>query len=440
MAKISSVAGVAADATLLSTFAPLKNPTFRSIWLAMQVSSLGSLMEAVATSWLMATVSPSDLMVALVQASSTLPTFILSVFAGAIADNFSRGRVMFSGRCLMILASAMLTALVALAFVDPWLILSCSFLLGCGAALNGPAWEASIGDIVDRRDLPAAITLTSVGFHTVRTVGPALGGIVIASLGAMTAFSLTTLCYLLPLCALRRCNWKARSSTLPRESMIAAINAGVRFTATSSELKVAIARGTLFGLASISILALLPLIVRDQFAGGAIAYGILMGGFGTGAVLGGISNSVFRRKLPQERLIALACAACATCSISLALIPELALAAVALALGGAGWVIAWSSLTVSVQLASPRWIAGRTISIYFALTHGGIAAGSWVWGVIAQNFSPALSLEASAGALLLIATGCLLRVRRPRESELGSLNGLNAVAKRWHQREEPNEQ
>lgn len=429
-----------ADAISLRTCAPLRNPTFRSIWLATQVSSLGWLMQTVASSWLMATISPSDLMVALVQASSTLPTFILSVFAGAIADNFSRRRVMLAGRCLMALASAMLTALAALSLIDPWVILGLSFLVGCGAALNGAAWAASIGDVVDRRDLPAAVTLTSVGFNTVRAVGPALGGIVVASFGPMTAFSLTTLSYLSPLCAIRRCNWKACPSPLPRESMTAAIYTGARFTAMSSEIKAAIARGTLFGLASISILALLPLIVRDQFAGGPIAYGILMGSFGTGAVLGGVSNGVFRRKLSQERLITLACAACATCCISLALTPALALAATALTLGGAGWVIAWSSLSVSVQLASPRWIAGRTISIYNALTSGGITAGSLVWGAMAQKYSLALALEASAGALLLMtATGFLLPVRERRRSEIDPLDGSNAVAGRSHQSEDRNE-
>nr|WP_287322729.1 MFS transporter [Mesorhizobium sp.] len=116
-------------------------------------------------------------MVALVQASSNLPAFILSLFAGALADNFSRRRVMFAGRCLMVMASAMLTAFVALGFVGPWMILGFSFQIACGGALNDPAWQASVGDIVDRRDVPAAVTLLSVGFNTVRTVGPALGGI-----------------------------------------------------------------------------------------------------------------------------------------------------------------------------------------------------------------------------------------------------------------------
>ncbi|RVC87125.1 MFS transporter, partial [Mesorhizobium sp. M2A.F.Ca.ET.017.03.2.1] len=336
-------------------------PTFRAIWLATQVSSLGWLMQTVAISWLMATISTSDLMVALVQASSNLPAFILSVFAGALADNFSRRRVMFAGRCLMVIGSAMLTAVVALGFVSPWMILGFSFLIACGGALHDPAWQASVGDIVDRRDVPAAVTLLSVGFNTVRTVGPALGGIVVASFGLLAAFTVTTLTYLVPLGTIWRCKWKVRSSPLPRESMRTAIYDGLRFTAMSSEIKAAIARGTLFGLASIAILALLPLVVRDHLGGGPLAYGTLMAGFGTGAVFAGISNGTFRRSLSQERLMKLACLACAACSLSLALTSSIPVAALALALGGAGWVTAWSGVGVSVQLASPRWVVGRTI-------------------------------------------------------------------------------
>ncbi|MGX9576391.1 MFS transporter [Mesorhizobium sp. f-mel] len=424
---MSKAAGADTDPFPLPTFAPLRNATFRSIWLATQVSSLGWLMQTVAISWLMATISTSDLMVALVQASSNLPAFMLSVFAGALADNFSRRRVMFAGRCLMVIASAMLTASVAVGFVDPWLILGFSFLIACGGALHDPAWQASVGDMVDRRHVPAAVTLLSVGFNTVRTVGPALGGIVVASFGLLTAFALTTLTYLVPLVTIWRCKWKVRSSTLPREPMRTAIYDGLRFTAMSSEIKAAIARGTLFGLASIAILALLPLVVRDQLGGGPVAYGTLMAGFGTGAVFAGVSNSVFRRRRSQERLMTLACVACAACSLSLALTSSIPVAAIALALGGAGWVTAWSGIGVSVQLASPRWVVGRTISIYYALIDGGIAAGSWIWGTVAENHSLTLALEGSAGALLLVAaTGVLFPLCERRESEPDPLEQFDA--------------
>ncbi|AMY03409.1 MFS transporter [Mesorhizobium ciceri] len=391
-----------------TTLAPFRNPVFRSIWTATQISSLGWLVQTVAISWLMATISASDLMVALVQAASTLPVFLLSILAGAIADNFSRRWVMFAGHCLIALASTTLMISVGLGFASPWLILGLGFLAGCGFALNDPAWHASVGDILHKRDIPAAVTLMSVGYNIVRSVGPALGGVVLAFLGPLAAFALAALSDLAPLTAIWRTRWNVRTSPLPRERMTMAIHDGVRFTVMSLEIRAAIARATLFGLASISILALLPLVVRDQLKSGPIIYGILLAGFGMGAFIAGMSNSFLRRATSQNRLVSFASVACAACCLSLALTSSVPVAAVSLALGGAGWLITWTGIDVSVQLASPRWVVGRTLSIYYALSAGGMAAGSWIWGTVAQNYSLGWALQGAAGALLLVAAAGML--------------------------------
>lgn len=401
-----------------ATFAPLENATFRSIWLATQVASLGWLIQTVAISWLMATISTSDVMVALVQASTTLPVFVLSIIAGALADNYSRRNLMFAGWCAIALSSAMLTVLAALGIFNPWMVLAFSCLAGAGAAFTDPAWHASVGDILRKREVPAAVTLISVGYNAIRSVGPALGGIVVASFGPLTAFAVATLTYLALLVTIGRRTWDVRTSPLPREPLTTAIHDGARFTALSAEIKAAIARGALFGLASISILALLPLVARDQLGGGPIVYGVLMAGFGTGALCVGICNNVLRRSLSQERLTTLACIACAACCLSLALTSSAAVAAIALALGGAGWVVTWTGLDVSIQLSSPRWVVGRTLSIHYALSSGGVAAGSWLWGSVAENYSLTTALEVSAGALVMVAaTGFLMPIRQWQDSD-----------------------
>ncbi|ESZ10587.1 MFS transporter [Mesorhizobium sp. L48C026A00] len=401
--------------SVLTTFAPLRNQMFRSIWISTQISSLGWLVQTVAISWLMVTISASDLMVALVQAASTLPVFFLSILAGAIADNFSRRWVMFAGHCLIALASTTLMVSVGLGFVHPWLILGLGFLAGCGFALTDPAWHASVGDILHKRDIPAAVTLMSVGYNIVRSVGPALGGVIMAFFGPLAAFALAALSDLAPLSAIWRTKWKVRSSPLPRERMTMAIHDGVRFTVISLEIRSAIARATLFGLASISILALLPLVVRDKLASGPIVYGILLAGFGIGAFIAGMSNGFLRRITSQNRLVAFASVACAACCLSLALTSSVAVAAIFMALGGAGWLITWTGIDVSVQLASPRWVVGRTLSIYYALSAGGMAAGSWIWGSVAQNYSLTWALEGAAGALVLVAAAGILLPIRPWE-------------------------
>ncbi|ASP69526.1 MFS transporter [Sinorhizobium meliloti] len=391
------------SSAISTTFAPLRNQAFRSIWTATQISSLGWLVQTTAISWLMATISASDVMVALVQASSTLPAFFLSILAGAIADSFSRRGVMLAGHCLIALASLTLAISVALGFLNPWLILGLGFLAGCGFALNDPAWHASVGDILEKRDIPAAVTLMSVGYNIVRSTGPALGGAILAFFGPLAAFVLAALSDLVPLAAVSRSKWQVRSSSLPRERILTAIQDGLRFTAMSYEIRAAIVRGTLFGVASISILALLPLIVRDHLAGGPITYGALLAAFGVGAFSAGLVNSHLRRILSQDRIIAIASVAGAICCLVLPLTSSVPVAAVALAMGGAGWLLTWTGIDVSVQLSSPRWVVGRTLSTYYALSYGGMAAGSWVWGAIAQNFSLTIAFEAAAVVLLLAA-------------------------------------
>ncbi|TJW02578.1 MAG: MFS transporter, partial [Mesorhizobium sp.] len=328
---------------------------------------------------------------------------------------FSRRWVMFAGHCLIASASTTLMISVGLGFVSPWLILGLGFLAGCGFALNDPAWHASVGDILHKRDIPAAVTLMSVGYNIVRSVGPALGGVILAVFGPLAAFALAAVSDLAPISAIWRTKWEVRSSPLPRERMTTAIHDGVRFTAMSLEIRAATARAALFGLASISILALLPLVVRDQLKSGPIVYGILLAGFGMGAFIAGMGNGFLRKVTSQNRLVAFASVACAVCCLSLALTSSVPVAAISLALGGAGWLITWTGIDVSVQLASPRWVVGRTLSIYYALSAGGMAAGSWIWGSVAQNYSLTSALEGAAGALLLVAAAGIVLPVRPWE-------------------------
>ncbi|WP_292592738.1 MFS transporter [Mesorhizobium sp.] len=219
----------------------------------------------------------------MVQAASTLPAFILSVFVGAIADNLGRRGVMLVGRSLIVAASAVLSALVALGFADPWIILGVSFMIGCGVALNDPAWQASIGDTVERRDIPAAVTLLNFGFNTIRSVGPALGGIVVASFGPLITLLLSTLSYVVPLGVIGPFNLRRFPASAIYDNFVG--DQGGDHTRSPS------------GLAGIAILALLLLVVRDHLDGGPFEYGVLMAGFGIGAFFAGITAGHFRRRM-----------------------------------------------------------------------------------------------------------------------------------------------
>lgn len=384
-----------------SPLAPLHHPAFRLIWTATLVSNLGSLIQGVGAAWQMALLTPSEGMVALVQASTTLPIMVLAVAAGAIADNFNRRKVMLSAQAFMCGVSGALALVAWLGWLGPWSLLSFTFLLGLGSAMHLPSWQASMRDLVPRDDLPAAITLNSMSFNLMRSVGPALGGLIVAAAGAPVAFGLNAISYLAVIWALYRWPGPADERTLPAEHLGSAIWAGLRYVALSPNLTRVISRGFLFGIAAVAVMALLPVITRDRLGGGATVFGLMLGTFGVGAIGGAFLSPHLRRYAGIETIVAGAFASFAVGCVVLGLAPTAVLAVPGLLLAGASWVLALSLFNVSTQLATPRWVVGRALAIYQTATFGGMAIGSWVWGMVTESWGTPTALFIAAGLLAL---------------------------------------
>ena len=185
-----------------SPFAPLRVPIFRAVWLASIASNFGGLVQAVGAAWLMTLIAGSDTQVALVQASTTLPIVVFSLISGAVADSYNRRRVMLASQLFMLAVSVALTVVTYLDLINAWTLLAFTFLLGCGAAFNNPAWQASVRDFVGMDLMPSAVLLNGVGFNVTRSVAPAVGGLIVAAFGAVAAFVVNTLSYLGLLAAL----------------------------------------------------------------------------------------------------------------------------------------------------------------------------------------------------------------------------------------------
>ncbi len=402
----------------LSPLAPFRHDTFRIIWVASLASNFGGLVQAVGAAWMMTSISDSVNMVALVQASTSLPIMLFSLVSGALADNFDRRRIMLIAQCFMLAVSALLTVCTYFGLVTPWLLLLFTFLIGCGTALNNPSWQASVGDMVPRDVLPAAVALNSMGFNITRSVGPAIGGAIVAAAGAAAAFAANTLSYFALLFALIRWRREVTLSTLPRESMGRAISAGLRYVAMSPNIGKVLFRGFVFGLSASAILALLPLVARDLVVGGPLTYGIMLGAFGLGAIGGALLSARLRERLSSEWIVRIAFAGFAVSALITASSPYGWLTSLALLLSGAGWVLALSLFNTTVQLSTPRWVVGRALSLYQTTTFGGIAAGSWMWGQAAEAYGPANALIASAA---LMVVGAVLGLRLPLP-EFQSLN------------------
>ncbi|WP_414899615.1 MFS transporter [Sphingomonas flavalba] len=375
---------------------PLSIPVFRAVWLASMVSNFGGLIQSVGASWMMVSLSGSPQMVALVQASTTLPIMLLSLWAGAVADNLDRRSVMLSAQAFMLTVSAGLALCAWAGLLSPWLLLVFTFLIGCGTAFNGPAWQASVGDMVPRPVLPGAVAFNSMGFNIARSVGPAVGGLIVAAAGAAAAFFANALSYAGLIVVLARWRPNLPPRLLPRERLGVAVAAGLRYVAMSPNLRVVMLRAALFGIAASAIPALMPLVARDLMGGGPLVYGMLLGGFGIGAVGGALATVRLRRHLTTERIVRIASLALAVGALATGASRWMPLTVVALMLAGAGWVLALSTFNVTVQMASPRWVVARGLALYQMAAFGGMAAGSWVFGLIAESEGVAVALFAAA--------------------------------------------
>jgi len=283
----------------------LQHPVFRAVWIASFVSNLGSLIQNVAAAWMMTAISDSIDLVALVQASLALPVMLFSLPSGAIADNFGRRKVMLVAQGFMLVVSVLLALLAYAGMMTPWLLLTLTFLLGCGNALNNPSWQAAVGDMVPRADIPGAVTLNGMNYNLCRSVGPALGGIVVAAAGAVTAFAINALSYIALIAVLARWKPALPANPLPRETMGIAMAAGLRYLAMSPNIRKVLFRASVFGFATIASLALLPLIARDLLHGDALLYGLLFGAFGMGAVVGALASPRLRARFSNENCVRL---------------------------------------------------------------------------------------------------------------------------------------
>ncbi|MFD1952583.1 MFS transporter [Sphingomonas arantia] len=387
-----------------SPLKPFRYPIFRDVWLANLLSRFGGLIQSVGASWLMVSLGASATLISLVQTSTTLPIMLFSLLAGALADTFDRRRLMLIAQLFMLVVSLLLSLAAWFGVLTPWLLLAFTFLIGTGAALNGPAWQASVGDMVPRDDLPAAVALNSMGFNVARSTGPAVGGLVVAAFGAAAAFAVNTVSYLGLLFVLTRWRSPARREQLQRETLGRAMGAGLRYVALSPSILTVLVRSLVFGLGASAIPALMPLVARDLVAGGPLIFGLLLGAFGIGAVVGAYFSSGLRRTLSTEGFVRFALIALAAASIATAFSHSVILTMAALFVGGAGWVLALSTFNVTVQMASPRWVVGRTLALYQMSAFGGMALGSWLWGSVTEQASLETALLCSAG----VSIGCLV--------------------------------
>jgi MFS family permease len=381
-------------------FSPLRYAVFRRIWTASLLSNLGLLVLGVGAAWSMTKISSSTSMVALVQTSLMLPVALVSTPAGAIADMFDRRIVGLVALSIALAGSISLSVLAWLGVMTPALLLVSCFTIGSGMALFGPAWQASVSEQVPAEALPAAVALNGISYNIARSFGPAIGGVIVASAGAVAAFITNALLYLPLLIVLFFWRRLKEPSRLPPERLARAVISGVRYIVHSPPIRIVLGRTLATGIAGGSVSALMPIVARDLLHGGAQIYGVMLGAFGMGAVIGALNISKLRGRLGDEVSIRLCMIAMGMCVVLVAISRLPVLSGSALVFAGAGWTASVTLFNVGVQLAAPRWVAGRALAAYQAAITGGIALGSWMWGSVANVIGVEGALLISGAALV----------------------------------------
>jgi MFS family permease len=389
--------------------APFGYRAFREAWLGNTASQLGSQVQMIAAAWLMTELTTRHTLIAAVPASTALPMLLLSVPAGALADNFDRRRIMLLGQWAMLVVSAVLAALAYAGQLGPWSLLTFTLAVGAGMALVLPSWSASVRSQVDPPVFAQAISLNSISFNLARSLGPALGGLVLATLGVAAAFALNALSYIAMIVALVR--WRPELPPPRREPLMRSIRAGLVFCWSNEPMRRVQIRGAAFAFGAMALQGLLPPVLRETLRGNEAEFGLLLGAFGVGSILGAFFTHRLRQAFGAEHVLALSALTSCCGLFGLALAPSVAVLLPLMLLGGAGWTMCLISLNVATQMRAPPEILGRCMAIFQAVSMGAAAIGAWSWGLLADAASTSLALYAAA-AWLLVST-LVLRVLVP---------------------------
>jgi MFS family permease len=380
-----------------AAWVPLREPLFRSLWIAAVVSYTGSWMQNVGAGWLMTQLTTSPLMVSLVQAAAAVPVFLVVLPAGALADMVDRRRLLLFTQGWMVLAATALGVLTIFHSVGPWILLVFTFLLGLGAVMNDPAWQAITPEVVSPNRHASAVALNSAGFNVARAVGPALGGLVVAATGAGWSFLLNAASFFGVILFLY--NWKrAPSHELPKQRVLAAIAEGFRYVRGAPEVRSVLIRSGAFSVGATSLLALLPVICQPH---GAQGYGFLLTCFGVGALGGAAVLPRLRLQYSVDGLVAGATIVFAAMTFLAGQVHGFEWLCLVLFTAGAAWIGILACFNVVAQMMCPSWMRARALSMYLLVLQGGMAIGSAVWGELAARQGVPAALAWSALAMLV---------------------------------------
>jgi len=398
---------------------PLRLAQFRRFYLGSVGAAFGYTMQSTIAAWLMATLTPSALMVALVQTASTAPALVFGLVAGALADIVDRRRLILTTQILLLASTALLGLATITGVIDPVGLLIVTAVVGAGFTFYLPAQQATVNDLVPREEIPGAVALSAVAFNVSRAVGPALAGGIAAWLGSGSAMLASALFFVAMIVAVQ--GWRSPVPAIPGipETVFAGVLSGLRYARHSPPLRALIIRNLSFTVCAAALWALLPVVARDQLDLGAGGFGLLFGCFGLGAIAGALSIPRHLKRVPLNSVVNAGVVAWAAASALLAWAPLTAVAVVAVAAAGAAWVSVLASLSAGTQSSAPAWVRARAVAMNLVAMQASLAAGGVIWGWVAAEAGTRMALGAAAGALLvLLALNYRVRVGLGEEADV----------------------
>jgi MFS family permease len=408
----------AADAPRQSPWAPLSNPTFRALWTANLVSDIGGAMHAVGAGWLMTQMAPAPLIVALVQAATMLPMFLLLLPAGAMGDIFDRRRLLIAAQSWSMIGAVLLGVVTLTGWIGPVSLLLLTLLLGVGAALATPSFQSVVPELVPREKLPAAVSLSSMGVNIARAVGPALAGILISTAGVAVVFLFNAASFVLVIVVLVRWKRQARVNTLPAEPLMSALRTGWRYAAHNIGFRSVLIRSAAFFSFASALWALLPLVGAQRMQG-QNGYAILLSCLGVGAVVGALTLPKLRLKLSSDKISFIGTALFAAATIVTGVVDNFYVIAVAMLPAGWAWLANLTTFNITARFSIADWVMSRGLALNQMVFFGCQTVGSLVWGQVAQVTTIYVALTA-AGAVMIAAmlTGLRYKLITPAKTDL----------------------
>ncbi len=403
-----------------NAFSPLQTRIFLAIWIANMASNIGSLIQSVGEKWQMTQLTPSTLMVALIETGTTLPILALGLAAGAIADIVDRRKWLITTQVFMMIVAGTLSLLTFLNLITPGILLVMAVLIGIGSSLSMPAFQAIVPEILPKRELSGGVAINSAGYNISRIAGPALGGAIVSMLGAGWAFLLNAASFLAVVAVLWKWRRQVSSHDLPSERFLGAMKVGFRYARHSRPLQIIFVRTIGYIWFSGVILSLLPALAIHQLKLGSGGFGLLMSCFGIGAVSITFVLPWLRKRFSVHQLLAGFTILGALAQGVIAVAPQKYVVALCLFFAGTGWLAIFSTINTAIQISVPSWVKARAFGAYQMAWGGAIALASAFWGAVGEHLGLPAAFGLSAAGMLvgLVAMGRLRITAFDEEQDL----------------------